>query len=152
MADEYSNQIANGQASPIVMSPPSDLRGRLRLLHCDYVQDGVDTPTIEVFRLPPGRVRVLGHMSNMYAGFTAANFDLGWEAYTESDGDVVAADIDGLDDGVAVATALAPCSEQAAVGRTKVFDSKSGVSIIATPSDALADADTFYGTLAYVND
>ncbi|MEW5705083.1 MAG: hypothetical protein AB1781_10950, partial [Pseudomonadota bacterium] len=87
-----------------------------------------------------------------------ATLDLGWDAYTAMDGTTIAADPNGLIDGLSVDTVGFQTLEGAIAanlltGGTYVFESKSGVVIRATSQDtAIADGDNLVGYLVYVVD
>lgn len=152
---------------PAVLVPTSTWHGRIRGAYVSHVQSGAGdaTSSAALVKLPPGTVRFLMPMSWLYVNWTtnSATLDLGWDAYTDLNGDAVAADVDGLIDGISVATAgvfgfeeltaSAGTGAPATTGYTKVFSSKDGVTIRASSTDvALADADALYGFLAYMVD
>jgi hypothetical protein len=107
-------------------------------------------------QLPAGKVRVhLAHSRVAHSAFGASRtLDLGWEAYTGDDGVAVAADPNGLDDGVDVSSA----GNYAPVGtiggdETKLFESQEGVVIAAQTNDAtIPAAATIAGVLYYTVD
>lgn len=133
--------------------------GRLRVAHFDAAQAGVGDAgsSVAITQLPPGKVRLLGASSNVYVNWTGASatMDAGWDAYTDINGGAVAADVNGLDDGVDVdaAGAHALGSAVASAGGSKVFESQDGVTIrLTSPDVALADGDSVAGYLVYVVD
>tara|TARA_R100000501_G_C2521929_1_gene48776 strand:- start:230 stop:475 length:246 start_codon:yes stop_codon:yes gene_type:complete len=80
--------------------------------------------------------------------------DLGWQAFTDDDGDSVAADPNGLDDGVDVSSA-GSVIPGGTVGthETYLFESQSGVIIDAQINDGtLPVAATLMGHFVYVVD
>jgi len=99
-------------------------------------------------------------LSRMYCNWTtsSATLDLGWDAYTDGNNTAVAADPDGLIDGLSVDTAGYFNMEGAlagikATGGTYVFQSMGGVVIRATSQDtAIADGDDLVGYIVYVID
>lgn len=154
---QKGTQVTNFDAEPAVMEETSDVHGRLRIAYFDHTQSGAGdaTSSVEVVRLPPGTVRLLGALSRVEHNWTTASatMDIGWDAYTDLDGDAVAADSDGIDDGIDVDTAGATAIGSALTADTKVFISRDGVSIRLTSQDtAIADTDTASGYLVYVLD
>jgi hypothetical protein len=139
----------------------TDLKGRVRVANFSHTQSGAGDATsdIELVRLPAGRVRLLASQSKAYVAWATAlaTLDLGWGAYTDQDGAAVAADPNGIDDGIDVDTAgyqtFGNLAAIAAAGGTVEFNSQSGVTILATSQDvALADGDTIAGYFLYVVD
>lgn len=113
--------------------------------------------SVALIKLPPGRVILMLTASQAYVNWTttAAKLDLGWDAYEDPDGNAVAADPDGLIDGLNVDTVgiFDLNSNVAALlltGGNYTFNSKNGVTIRATSQDtALAANDDIAGFLAY---
>lgn len=139
---------------------PTELHGELKIAYVSHAQSGAGDSGSIVYavKLPPGRVRLLGKLSNLYVNWTTAlaTMDVGWLAYTGLDGTAVAVDADGLDDGVNVDTAgnfnLCSVAACVATGYTKLFESRDGVTITFTSaSTAIADGDNLVGTIAYVH-
>lgn len=136
------------------------LHGRVRVAFVTHTQVGTGdaTSSVALFKLPAGRVRLLASQSKAYVNWTTASalLDLGWDAYTEADGTAVAADPNGLDDGLDVDTAgFQTFGNVAAVlltGGTKLFNSKTGVVIRATSQTATVIGDDFVGAFFYVVD
>lgn len=161
---QKSTEYTNATATPIVNNTTAEEHGRVRIAFATHVQSGVGdaTSSVALFKLPPGRVRLLLPSSSFYVNWTttSATLDLGWDAYTDLSGTAVPADPNGLADGVNVDTAgfftggtLAALAGLAATGGTKVFESKDGVVIRATSQDvALADGDDLVGYVMYVLD
>lgn len=150
---EYGNQVA----TPPVVQDAHVTLGKVRIAAFSHTQSGAGDAgsSAALVKLPPGKVRLLGAMSHAYVNWTTAlaTLDLGWDAYTDIDGAAVAADPNGLDDGLDVDAAGAKSfgSILAAAGAQKVFESRGGVVIRATSQDvALADADTIAGYIVYV--
>lgn len=156
---QKGDQITNLDAVPTVIAGSHTLHGRLRVAYFSHTQSGVGaaTSSVEIVRLPPGTARLIGYLSHIQHNWTTASatMDVGWDAYTDLDGNAVAADPNGLDDGIDVDAAGITTigSIVTATGRTKVFQSKGGVSIRLTSQDvAIADTDTAVGCLVYVMD
>jgi len=154
---QKSTQVTNFDAEPAVMEETSDIHGRLRIAYFDHTQSGAGdaTSSVEIVRLPPGTVRLLGALSRIEHAWTTASatMDVGWDAYTDLDGDAVAADADGLDNGIDVDTAGVTAIGSTQAADTKTFISRDGVSIRLTSQDtAIADTNTASGYLVYVVD
>jgi len=157
---QNSTEYTNATASPVVtLNPTTDYAGRVRIMHFTHAQSGAGdaTSSVALGTLPAGKVKVLLASSNAYVNGTtgSATLDLGWDAYTDGDGNSVAADADGLLDGLNVDTAgqFSFGADQAATGGTYTFNSKSGVTIRATSQDtAIADGDDLVGYILYVVD
>lgn len=143
---------------------PTELYGLVQSIYVTHTQSGAGeaTSSVALCKLPPGRVRLLLPESYFYVNWTTASatIDLGWDAYTAlSDGSTVAADPDGLIDGLSVESAdvigfeeLTTLAGLATAAYTKVFESRSGVVIRATSQDtAIANGDTISGVLKYIN-
>lgn len=157
---EYTNVFIT---EPKVMNPVSSWGGKLQIAFFTHDQSaaGDATSDVALVKLPPGRVRVLLGLSQAYVNWTtgSATLDLGWDAYTGLDGVAVAADPNGLVDGMDVDTvgvrtfSTGAVAAVTATGFTKVFTSKDGVVIRATSQDqALASGDDLVGWIAYVCD
>ncbi len=145
--------------------PPEKLdtatwKGRVRSMFVSHTQDGVGDigSSVALCKLPAGKVRLLGRSSQLYVNWVTGSetMDAGWDAYTDEDGNTVAADPNGLDAAVDVdAVGYFPlCSVQVALDAgTYLFDSKDGVTIrVTSPTVALADGDTIAGVIYYVTD
>jgi hypothetical protein len=135
------------------------LKGRVRIAYFEHAQSGAGDAgsSVEIARLPAGKVRVLASQSKAYFNWTTASAtaDLGWDAYTDIDGSAVAADPNGIDDGISVETAGYQTfgASVTATGGTKVFESRDGVSLRLTSQDvAIADADVVAGFILFVVD
>lgn len=158
VTNQKSDQVTNFDAVPPVKAGAHDIHGRLRVAYFKHTQSGAGDATsdIEAVRLPAGKVRILGALSNIEVSWATASatMDVGWAAYEDLNGTAVAADPNGLDDGINVDTA----NTETAIGslveaKTKLFESKGGVSIMLTSQDvALADGDTAEGYIVYVVD
>lgn len=166
---QKSTEYTNATATPPTNNDTTDLHGRVRIASFVHDQSGAGdaTSSVALFKLPAGEVRLSMEDVWMYVNWTTASatLDLGWDAYTGQDGTAVAADADGLVDGVSVETAgvLSGANEDlvaaagagwtAANGYSKVFASKNGVVIRATSTDtAIADGDDLVGRMKYVVD
>lgn len=162
VTSQKSVEYANATATPTVKNSTTEQHGVVRIAFFTHAQVGTgDTGSnIALCELPAGRIRLLGSLSRAYVNWTtsSATLDLGWDAYTELDGDAVAADPDGLVNGLAVDTVGFFTFEGAIAGTlltggTHVFESKEGVVIRATATDnAQVAGDDLVGYLAYVAD
>lgn len=156
---QKSTEHTNATATPVTLNPTTDYAGRVRIMYFTHAQSGAGdaTSSVALGSLPAGKVKVLLSSSNAYVNWTtsSATLDLGWDVYTDGDGNSVAADADGLVDGLNVDTAgqFSFGADQAATGGTYTFNSKSGVTIRATSQDtAIADGDDLVGYILYVVD
>lgn len=156
---EKSTQIANVEAVPAVHMHPDDLHGKMKIIRFNFTQGaaaGDATSTQQLVKLPPGRWRVMLALSRIaHSAFGAARtLDLGWQAYTDKDGVAVAADPNGLDDGVDV-SAAGNYNPGGTIGgdETKLFESSDGVTIEAQCNDGtIPAAATLDGYLVAVAD
>ena len=160
MTTFYSDEMTNILAVPSVPLSPVDHHGKVRFAKVTYVQvaAGEAGDIIQLCKLPAGRVRLLGRLSNLYHNLTTAtNFaDIGWAAYVGLDGVAVASDPDGLDDNIDVETAgtilVGTVAAVLAVGGNKLFESQEGVVITLTSVEIPDADDTIDGFIAYVLD
>lgn len=122
------------------------------------VTGGDATSSLALIKLPAGKVTLLLASSKAYVNWTTASatLDLGWDAYEDPDGAAVAADADGLIDGLDVDTVGifdmgSNIAANLLTGGNYTFESKGGVTIRATCQDvALAAADDLAGSFLYV--
>ena len=157
---QESTEYANIESTvPVVLNSPAEVHGNVKIAYftCNQSGAGDATSSFALVRLPAGRVRLLAKSSSAYVNWTTASatIDLGWDAYTDFNGDTVAADVNGIDDGVSVESAGTINFGAAlnATGGSKVFESKDGVLIRASSTDtAIADDDDLVGYLLYVAD
>jgi hypothetical protein len=160
---QKSTEYTNATASPPVNLATTDMHGRVRVAYFTHDQSGAGDAgsSVALCKLPPGRVRLLLGSSFMYVNWTtvSATLDLGWDAYTDLEGDAVAADADGLIDGMDVDAVglrsgedLVTLAAIQATGGTKLFESNSGVVIRATSPTAIVSGDDLVGYFLYVID
>lgn len=156
---QYSTEYNQAYVAETGNLEPHQNHGRVRVAFFTCAQSGAGdaTSSFALAKLPAGRVRLLARASGAYVNWTTASatLDLGWDAYTDIDGTAVAADADGIDNGIDVDTAGFQTfgSVLTATGGTKLFESQSGVVIRATSQDtAIADGDDLVGYLLYVVD
>jgi len=156
---QYTTEYDQAHVSDTGNLDTTEMQGRVRCAFFTHNQDGAGdaTSSVALAKLPAGKVRLLASQSKAYVNWTTASatLDLGWDAYTNRAGTAVAADPNGIDDGVDVDTAGYQTFGAAlvATGGTKVFESQDGVVIRATSQDtAIADGDDLVGFLLYVVD
>lgn len=139
----------------------TELYGVPQIAYFTHDQSGAGdaTSSVAICKLPPGRVRLLLPSSVVWCNWTTASatLDLGWDAYVAlSDGSAVAADPDGLYDGLGVDTAGfyrfdTGIAALRLTGGTKLFESRDGVVIRATSQDtAIVSGDDLAGYLMFV--
>lgn len=137
---EKSTQLTNLEADPVVYPHAADWRGKARQISFDFAQGaaaGDANSTVDLVKLPAGRVKVRMDLSQLYnSAFGASRtLDVGWLAYEDIEGDTIAADADGLIDGADVAAAGLATSAELASGNglgnlvEKTFESKAGVTL-----------------------
>lgn len=154
---QKSTEYTNITASPPTVQDAQVYQGKVRVAVFTHDQSGAGdaTSSVGIAWLPPGKVRLLAKASGAYVNWTTASatLDLGWDAYTDIDGAAVAADPNGIDDGINVESAGYQTfgNVLTATGGMKVFESQGGVVIRATSQDvAIADGDDLVGYLLYV--
>lgn len=113
---------------------------------------GDATSTVELAKLPPGKVTLVGSASHV--GHTDINndVDVGHRAYTKPDGSIEAEDVDDLNDAEATANA-GSFTLGKAVGQWqfKTYESKDGVTIFLTKNTgALPNNAEINGVIAYI--
>jgi hypothetical protein len=156
---EYSTEYAaavNTKGTPV---DTHQWEGRVRYMSFNFTQGAAagDAGSLAVLcKLPHGKARVILPLSYVGASAmgTSRTMDLGWLAYTNDDGTAVAADPNGLDDGIDVsaATTTVPGGTLGG-GENKLFESQTGVSITAQINDGtIPAAATIKGHIAYVVD
>ena len=158
---QKSTEYTNATATPVTLNEANVYHGRVRIAHFTHDQDGAGdaTSSVALCSLPAGKVKVLLSQSKAYVNWvtSSATLDLGWGAYTNISGTAVAADPDGLVDGLDVDTVGYQTLEGAlagikATGGTHTFESQGGVVIRATSPTAMVDGDDLVGYLLYVVD
>ena len=158
---QKSTEYTNATASPVTLNEANVYHGRVRIAYFTHDQDGVGDAgsSVALCALPAGKVKVLLSQSKAYVNWvtSSATLDLGWDAYTNISGTAVAADPDGLVDGLDVDTVGYQTLEGAlagiiATGGTYTFETQSGVVIRATSPTAMVDGDDLVGYLLYVVD
>lgn len=160
MGTVYSDQMTNVLAVPSVALDACDHHARLRCAKFSklWAAAGSSGDTVQLVKLPAGRVRFIGKLSYCYHNLTEGSqtVDIGWAAYVNLAGTTVVADPDGLDDGVSAETAgcinMGTVAAVAAVGYMKTFESQTGVIITLTSVGTPGSADYIYGDIVYALD
>jgi len=151
----YTNQTTLGAQT---FSHPTTLHGRKRFATFSYTRTSAgDAGSLcNMVKLPPGKVRLLLNECRISSSALGAarTMDLGWLAYNDPDGAAVAADPNGLDDGVDVSSAVVFTPGGTIGGlEMKLFESRDGVTLTAQVNDAAWDAaETLDGYITYVVD
>ena len=156
---QNSTEYAATIATPLVKTNATNNTGKLRTLAFTFNQDGVgDAGSIIVLgKLPAGNVKIIGALSRFYCNIvaTSATIDIGWQAYTSTDGDAVVADPDGMVDGLDVdavgyQTMEGNTAATKLLGGNHSFSSRDGVVIAIKSVAALAASDDVDGYITYV--
>ncbi len=159
---QQSTQTANAAAGNYgtTFLNPAENTAKIKVSRCDFTQSGAGDvgSTVDLCRLPPGKVRLLGDISLMaVSAFGAARtLAIGWTAYTGADGSAQVASAAGLTAATSVSSAVKLVVGTAAVlgnDQTKLFDSAGGILIQAVVAgDTIPDGATITGYVAYVKD
>ena len=154
-----SKQIINKDATPKVLNPAHSGKGQLFALFFEpptagSFASGDANSTIALCDLPPGKSRYLVFPSRIYhsAFGTGRTMDIGWDAYTEEDGDAVVADEDGLHSAadVSAAGSFTPGDEIAVLG-SLLFNNRTDVRFRAkVEAAALSAGETLSGYLIFM--
>ena len=158
MTTFYSVEMTKVLATPPVPLSPIDHHGKLRMAAVTYQQvaNGSAGDILQMCKLPAGRVKLHGLLSNLYINLTTGSMkvEVGWLAYTDLDNAAVAADPNGLDSTLDVDTAgiFNIGAVLAAVGNVKTFESTEGVILTMTLTTDVAANDDVNGYIAYVLD
>lgn len=155
-SDQYDE---SNTTVPAKVPETHEWAGRMRIAFFEFTQGaaaGDATSIAQLIKLPAGKVRLILPLSRIHfsALGSSRTMDLGWESYVDDDGDTVAADPNGLDDGVDVSSA-GSVNPAGTVGthETYLFESKVGVVITAQINDAtIPIAATLKGYFFYVID
>ena len=156
---QLSTEYTNATATPIVKADTTGDKGKLRTLAFTHDQDGAGdaNSTVTLGKLPAGKVKIIGGLSRFYCNWVTGSqtMDIGWEAYTDLNGDAVAADVDGMVDGLDV-DSVGYFSMEGNTAATKLlggnhkFDSNDGVIIEIKSVAALANDDDVAGVITYI--
>lgn len=155
----YSDEMTKLLATPFVPLSPVEHHGKVRYAKVTYLQvaEGTNLDVIELCKLPAGRVRLIGRLSNLYINLTSGSqiIDIGWKAYVDLDGADVAVSLIGLDDALdvdTVGTFLIGSVTLVAKGGNHLFESQEGVTITMSCDIKPLANDTIDGFIAYVLD
>mgnify|MGYP003632521876 FL=1 len=157
---ETSGQYAESYSSiPAKVPETHEWAGRLRIAFFEFTQGssaGDATSTATLVKLPAGKVRLILPLSYIGASALGSSrtMDLGWQAYVNDAGTTVAADPNGLDDGIDVSSATTS-TPGGTVGthETVLFSSQAGVVIDAQINDGtLPSGATIMGYFIYTID
>lgn len=159
---EKSTQVTNMEATPPVRLSTRDHHGRTRIAAFTFTQGaaaGDAGSTMDLVKLPAGKVRVLKTGSVIvFSAFGAARvLDVGYTAFTKSDGTTQAASVDTIHDGANVAAAgsvvLGAGTNGLGTSPFIDFDSRDGVTIQAkVGADTIPAGATLNGYISYVLD
>ena len=147
---EASTQ-AGYQADPSTGKIEPTDSGALRLARFDFTQGaaaGDATSTVDLVRLPAGKVRIMGPLSRLAFSALGASrvIDVGHTGYTEPDGDAITAD----EDAFAAAIAATSAGASALTGEILV-ESRDGFLVQAkVEAGTLPAAATMSGYIAYL--
>ena len=156
---QNSTEYAATIATPLVKATAVSNTGKIRTLAFSFNQDGVgDAGSIIVLgKLPAGTVKIIGGLSRFYCNIVAssATIDIGWQSYEDIAGTTVAADPDGMVDGLDVDTVGYQTMEgntaaTKLLGGNHTFTSNDGVISQITSVAALADDDDVDGVISYI--
>lgn len=138
VTNENSTEYANQVAHPPVFEEVNMQKGKLRMYAFNFTQGaaaGDAGSTAKLIKLPAGRITLIGSLSKLYfsAFGTARVLDIGWTAYRDKSGTVVAADANDIDNDINVASAgSALLGTALTTNGLKEFESSTGVDIVAT--------------------
>ena len=156
---QNSTEYAATLATPLVKASAVSNTGKLRTLAFSFNQYGVGDAGSKIVlgKLPAGTVKIIGGLSRFYCNIVAssATIDIGWQGYKDTSGTAVAADPDGMVDGLDVDTVGYQTMEgntaaTKLLGGNHTFSSKDGVVIEITSVAALADDDDVDGVISYI--
>ena len=138
-------------------TPPrrtSESHGRVRIAHVTHTQkgEGAAGSTIDLWRVPPGRVRILSYLSRVRTSAFGAGrqLDVGHTGYAGPNANQTLPDAGALHDGKAVgsAGAFAPDATD-----TLLIDSTAGTTLRATlVGGTIPDGASIEATFLYVAD
>jgi len=128
---------------------PADI-GNVKLAYFKHTQTGAGNAgsTVDLIRLPAGRVRVVGHLSRVaFSAFGASRtLDVGHKAAAQPDGTAIAADADVFAAAINVASAGG-----AALGSFLLAETAGGIDVVAAVAGGtIPDGATLEGVIAYM--
>jgi hypothetical protein len=132
-----------------------DFESELQAAVATYTHvDGAETDlTLNVLRLPAGRIRVYSYLSKLWSSamVATANLSLGYAEYTNEEGTIVVADINAFIDQADAGSALDQVwTLPSALGEYTEFNSQDGITIIVTiDTEDIEDTDTINVVCVY---
>jgi hypothetical protein len=156
VSSEKSVQMDRLDAIPPEANPVHEWRGKKRILYFSHTQAVAgDAASIQsLAKLPQGSVRVIADESRVYfSAFGASRvLDIGFAAYTNLDGEAVAADPDFFATDVDVSAAGSALLSEASA-KLPLFESLDGVEIESVVAGGtIPAAATLEGYITYVID
>ncbi len=155
---QKSNQVtaATSRTATTALNTTEDY-GKLRTKAFDFTQSGAGDigSTVDLIKLPPGKVKILFNLSHWaFSAFGAARtLDIGYAAYKDATGTTVAASANAFDDDVDVSAALSNVVLGSDVTGLKVatFTTLEGLTIFATVAGGTIPANaTLNGYFTFV--
>ena len=164
---QNSTEYGNLVAEPPVGIPTTSGKGVKRIMRFSFTQSGAGDANslVNLARLPAGNIRVLltecfMHSSDFGTGIT---LDIGWTAYTDAEGNAVAADADAFVDGLDVSTQAATVlwsgeaqgtGSGVTIDKTFLLSSRAGILVqaIVLGAGGIPDGATLTGFMTYVQD
>lgn len=155
---QKSDQIDRETARPVTIANPADDHAKLRTAYFNFAQSGAGDAdsTIDLARLPSGRVRVYAGLSRVsHSAFGASRtLDIGHAGYKQPDDTDIAADEDALhaDANVATASGFTP-SGATGDGEMFAYDAAAPVLFKAkVEGGTIPDGATLEGFIVYAVD
>lgn len=156
---ENGTEYGNATASPVVTQDVADSHGRIRYQKVTFAQGAAagDANSLQnLALLPPGKINIIPGLCRLVvSAFGAARLlDVGYLAFTDVDGETVAASIDTILDGadVSAAAVLELGSGTNALPAVEL-NSRDGVHIQSKVlADTIPAAATITGHIAYTID
>lgn len=130
---EYSTEVANVQATPLVMQEASKYHGKLRVMSVTFTQSaaaGDIGSIVYLAKLPAGKVQLLGFLCAIKREALGASrtMSTGYDAYIpRAGGTAVAASDNALDSAIDYSAAGTATLCTAKTNLTHEFDSRDGV-------------------------
>ncbi len=155
-----SVQYGNRDSNPPVPNKVYEVGGKLRFAYFTFDQGLVagDANSLQnLCRIPAGTGRIIKMLSRIQWTALGAGrtLDIGWLAFKNSDGTAVAADIDGIADGIDVSSAgqqFLGTGTGAAIPETLEYDSTTEITIQSKVlGDTIPASDTFDGWICYIS-
>lgn len=149
VTNQASAQAAIQAAPATGKLQPADM-GEVRLAYFSHTQDGAGDAdsTVELIKLPAGRVRVIGHLSRVETSAfgSSRTLAIGHAAAAAVGGEAIAAD----DAAFAAATSVASAGGFACTGMP-LIETEGGIRVLATVAGGtIPDSATVEGAIAYM--